>query len=393
MSDPWAEVRRFAAGQYGLVSRRQALACGLTAETVRHRLRTERLRRVYGGVYQTQPGDCTWEAKAAAALLAVWSGGYPIDAVLAGPSAARLHALTPRDPASLLVAVPAGRHLVPPPGVRVIRRYSFERLVDPTSTFPWVTTPAATVIDCAASGSPEEALGWVADGIRSHRVSSSEPRQELLRRGRVRHLANSSVRFSMTWRPGRRAPPKWPTYVGWSGRMDCPKRSAKCHATGVPSYTTTRTRSSPIWLRSTDGSMVRGQRGCPRPPSQRPGVAHRSGLLGRCGSVGMHHGRRDCCRVGCEGLDRAPAPVSSAPLRAAWWVGGVLTPPTHHPRGRRQARRASASSRKSVTSWSMSARVCASDTSHCSSSPGGVRMPRLTPHSQDSSATPKSVAL
>ena len=37
--------------------------------------------------------------------------------------------------------------------------------------------------------------------------------------------------------------------------------------------------------------------------------------------------------------------------------------------------------------------VCASDTNHCSSSPGGVRMPRLTPHSQDSSASWKSVAL
>ena len=58
-----------------------------------------------------------------------------------------------------------------------------------------------------------------------------------------------------------------------------------------------------------------------------------------------------------------------------------------------QARRACASSPKSSTSVAMSAGVWASDTSHCSSSPGGVRMPRLTPHSQLSSAAPKSVRL
>ncbi len=187
MSDSWAEVRRLAKGQHGMVSRRQALACGLTDESVRHRLRTERWTRVYGGVYQTLPGDCTWEAKAAAALLAVWSGGYPVDAVLAGPSAARLHALTPREPANLHVAVPAGRHLTAPPGVLLARRSSFHLLVDPGSTFPWVTSPAATVIDCAASGSAEAALGWLADGVRSRRVSTSQLRAELLRRRRVRH--------------------------------------------------------------------------------------------------------------------------------------------------------------------------------------------------------------
>ena len=44
--------------------------------------------------------------------------------------------------------------------------------------------------------------------------------------------------------------------------------------------------------------------------------------------------------------------------------------------------------RNSATSRSMSSLVCANDTSHCSSSPGGVRMPRLTPQSQLSSAAP-----
>ncbi len=58
-----------------------------------------------------------------------------------------------------------------------------------------------------------------------------------------------------------------------------------------------------------------------------------------------------------------------------------------------QARSAWASSLKSDTRTAISSSVCANDTSHCSSSPGGVRMLRFTPHSQDSSATRKSVAL
>ena len=58
-----------------------------------------------------------------------------------------------------------------------------------------------------------------------------------------------------------------------------------------------------------------------------------------------------------------------------------------HPRSAR------ASSVKSSTRWSMSSLVWANETSHCSSRPGGVRTFRFTPQSQDSSATPKSVAL
>ena len=58
-----------------------------------------------------------------------------------------------------------------------------------------------------------------------------------------------------------------------------------------------------------------------------------------------------------------------------------------------QALSACASSSNSCTSKPMSSCVCATDTSHCSSSPGGVRMPRLTPQSQLSSAVPKSVRL
>ncbi len=57
------------------------------------------------------------------------------------------------------------------------------------------------------------------------------------------------------------------------------------------------------------------------------------------------------------------------------------------------ARSASASSRNSSTRTFMSDDVCANETSHCSSSPGGVRTPRFTPHSHDSSAAPKSVRL
>jgi hypothetical protein len=56
-----------------------------------------------------------------------------------------------------------------------------------------------------------------------------------------------------------------------------------------------------------------------------------------------------------------------------------------------QARNSLASSSKASTHLPMSASVCASDTSHWSSMPGGVKTPRLMPHSQPNSATSKSV--
>lgn len=58
-----------------------------------------------------------------------------------------------------------------------------------------------------------------------------------------------------------------------------------------------------------------------------------------------------------------------------------------------QPRSACAMSSNDCTNRPMSSCVCATETSHCSSSPGGVRMPRLTPHSQLSSAVSKSVRL
>lgn len=56
-------------------------------------------------------------------------------------------------------------------------------------------------------------------------------------------------------------------------------------------------------------------------------------------------------------------------------------------------RSALAKSRKSSTSRSISFWPCAKEINHCSSSPGGVMIPRLSANNQCASAIPKSVAL
>ena len=111
--------------QAGVISRRQVLAAGLDDNDVERLLRRREWAVVHPGVYVNHTGPLVWIQRAWAAVLAL------APAVLAGPSALRVHGMTDaggpsaeRQARDLLVhvAVERDRHVKAPRGVVVVRR-------------------------------------------------------------------------------------------------------------------------------------------------------------------------------------------------------------------------------------------------------------------------------
>lgn len=195
----WAALERAALFQSGLLTRRQCLAAGMAVEQLRHALTRQRWLRVASGVYQTAPGRTGWEVDAAAALLAVTgfgptdlispTGGVPLPpVVLRGIAAARAWGMPGAERAPVLLAVPAPRVITPTGGVPLRRLTDWDARVDPTN-FPWRTTKASTIIDCAAEGAPDGALAWLALSVQKRLVPVATLEAELARRPRLRHGA------------------------------------------------------------------------------------------------------------------------------------------------------------------------------------------------------------
>jgi very-short-patch-repair endonuclease len=103
--------------QSGVVSLRQAVACGISATTVRRRVGEGRWRRVRPAVFLVGGHRYTDEARIRA--VALWAGPQ---GVITGPAAAYWHRMLERAPAFIDLTVPAGRKPKPQPGVRLHRR-------------------------------------------------------------------------------------------------------------------------------------------------------------------------------------------------------------------------------------------------------------------------------
>lgn len=128
--------------QYGIVSRSQALASGMSASAVTHRVDGGRWRRVHRGVYAMHTGPLDWWARASAAVLYAGSG-----AALSLTAAAYAWGLEDREPPVIKLVVPADRSVRRPAGVRVRRR---RRVVVATRRRLPVTSVVQTILDIAA---------------------------------------------------------------------------------------------------------------------------------------------------------------------------------------------------------------------------------------------------
>ena len=100
------QLLRIARGQYDVVSRSQALECGMTRSTIAYRLRADGpWRQVLPGVYLTVTGTATAEQRETAALL--YAGPR---SVITGPVAVRRHNLRCAGLNILDVLIPADVH-------------------------------------------------------------------------------------------------------------------------------------------------------------------------------------------------------------------------------------------------------------------------------------------
>lgn len=100
---PAAAVRRLAAGQHGVVSRRQAIEAGMTARMIQWRLQGAEWVAIHPGVYRLDGVPVTWHQRVLAAALA--TGG-----VASHRSAARLWGLDlPPTERAVVTIVTSGR--------------------------------------------------------------------------------------------------------------------------------------------------------------------------------------------------------------------------------------------------------------------------------------------
>lgn len=169
-------AQRLAQRQFDVITRRQALDCAVSRKAIEHRLHSGRWQRLHRGVYATRPGVVPWMTRASGAVLHLGPG-----ATLALNSAAYLWGLVERPPAVLQLAVPRGRHLQRPIGIRVCRRTTLERRV--WRQLP-VTSPAQTVVDLAdvPGCSDDEVIALLTTLVRTGRGSAAEVLTELDRR-------------------------------------------------------------------------------------------------------------------------------------------------------------------------------------------------------------------
>ena len=144
-SPRWAAVWALAGRQHGAVSHNQLIELGLGHQAIKYRVARRRLHCLFRGVYAVGRPQVTEEGRWMAAVLACGE-----NSVLSHASAALLWGVVRRRERTIHVSVPVSKR-IRRPGIKVHRRSSFSpRDVTRRHGIP-VTTPAATIVDIAAT--------------------------------------------------------------------------------------------------------------------------------------------------------------------------------------------------------------------------------------------------
>ncbi|WP_327010890.1 hypothetical protein OHA72_28665 [Dactylosporangium sp. NBC_01737] len=153
--------------QAGVLTRRQALASGLTDDQIRFRLRSGRWQRASAGVYYTFSGEPPRPAVLWAALLAAGPA-----AVLTHQTAAELIGLIDRPESPIHVSVPSQQHVKAVAGVWLHRRHRSP--VAAPSREPARTGAEDTVVDLTQTAKDvDTAVGWIAQAC-ARRLTTPE---------------------------------------------------------------------------------------------------------------------------------------------------------------------------------------------------------------------------
>lgn len=177
---PREQVAALADAQDGVVTRAQCLGLGMTSEAVTWMLRSRRWTRLHRGIYLTHTAGPSWRARVSAAVLVCGDG-----AAASHETAARLLGLIDHDPDGVHIQVPEDRRVVGPAGVTV-RLSSSVRQRTNRSGWPTRTTVEDTLLDLAASGSADDATGWVARACQRRLTTPRRIADALSRRRRHR---------------------------------------------------------------------------------------------------------------------------------------------------------------------------------------------------------------
>jgi very-short-patch-repair endonuclease len=111
-------LERILVRQAGVVTLAQALTCGISADTVRRRVRAGAWRELHPCVYLVGGHRLTDEARVRAASLWARAAG----AVLTGPAAAFWHGMLDRAPGTVELTLPRATHRKNRPGLTLRRR-------------------------------------------------------------------------------------------------------------------------------------------------------------------------------------------------------------------------------------------------------------------------------
>ncbi len=159
MADPWVLVRGLALNQAGVVTRSQALGCGLSDEMLNSLIRSRRWRRVHPGVYVIFTGPLPWAARVWSAVLVCGSG-----AVVSGCCALRLYGmrLDHADNDPVHISVDRLRRVKSHEGVILHRVSHLAHLTHPGRRPPVMRFEHA-VLQHAVGGGLVTAIGVLAD--------------------------------------------------------------------------------------------------------------------------------------------------------------------------------------------------------------------------------------
>jgi very-short-patch-repair endonuclease len=183
------ELRELAKDQHGIITRAQAIAAGLSPDTIKRRLASGTWRRAGRGVYSIYSGKSTRDGDLWTAVKRAGDG-----AVLSHETAAEVHGFA--DPTwrirQIHISVPAGRtadkrHKIR--GVTIHRRRDLVPDQQPEWRLPR-TTAVDTVLDLVETARTfDDAYGWICRAIGRGSTHVDNLRTALDRRKRIRWRA------------------------------------------------------------------------------------------------------------------------------------------------------------------------------------------------------------
>jgi very-short-patch-repair endonuclease len=174
-------ARELAQFQRGVLTRKQALACGVSTDTIRSRVRYQRWQQLYRGVYAVFPGSLPRDSLLWAAVLRAGPG-----AMLSHQTAGEVSGLIDEPSALIHVTVPGNRRVSKLPG-HVMHFCTAAGLARHPSLTPPRTRVEETVLDLTqAAVTFDAAYGWVTRAVGRRLTTPARLREAAESRSRLR---------------------------------------------------------------------------------------------------------------------------------------------------------------------------------------------------------------